>query len=222
MVEISILKNNFTNIQSAQLLIVDNNRVKILPMKYSETAWNISLNLPDGEYLYKFILNNGIRMNDPNAYEFRECDNGEILSVLKISDGKVVRSNYKQSEISKFCIYTGSSPGSHKTIMYPRDRKCYARFELNNVIGTHSITVLWYQPDGSLYHIEETALIAVSRGHSSYSETLWVNLEKTTHNFEYGTWMTEIYIDGIKQIREYFNVINSHLIKSMEIMNLSV
>ena len=140
------------NLFNVEVMYVINGRIKIIRMKPCSRGWKTDIELPDGEYQYKFILNNGIRMNDPNAYGYNVCLNDEVWSVLKIVNGKIQKGNKIIPKFNKFIINNG------KMLLYPRNRACYVSFDLNDVCGVHSITALWYQPDGSLYHIEETTI----------------------------------------------------------------
>lgn len=51
-------------------------------MKKDGNVWTYETELPEGEYLYKFMINDGIQLNDPynNLYE---QDKEERLSHLK-------------------------------------------------------------------------------------------------------------------------------------------
>ena len=103
-------------------------------------------------------------------------------------------------------MHNGTAGYGCKAVTYPRDSRCYVSFDLNNVCDVHSITALWYQPDGSLYHIEECTIDAYDNAYTNYAETFWVTLSQSTHPFKFGIWMVEIYVDGEQKIREYFTV----------------
>lgn len=168
-----------TNVFMAELVYAVNNKVKMLLMEPCSQGWKANLELPDGEYPYKFILNNGIRMNDPDAYEYINWLNGETWSVLKVVNGEIQKKNYITAELNNFCVHNG------KTLLYPRNRTCHISFDLNNVCGVHSITALWYQPDGSLYHIEEATVDASKQSAYKFKESFWIDLEQNTHPFDY-------------------------------------
>ncbi|MGN0375273.1 MAG: hypothetical protein ACI4EN_07215 [Butyrivibrio sp.] len=218
MADIYVSKNNMTNILSAELIYVFNRKVRTIAMEYCLTGWRISLDLPDGEYLYKFVFNDGIRMNDPEAYCYREWINGEVWSLLNIKDGKAVSRRYDAVNIRNVIVHSKSG----KLLQYPGDRRCYADFEINNVKGIHSLTILWYQPDGSLYHIEETTVRASGTGFSSFAETMWVELDMKSHSFDLGTWMVEVYADGIRQVREFFNVTDTRTVERVNVISLGI
>lgn len=204
--EIVYKKEQATNVFQVELVYVINNKVKMAIMNEEEYGWKFDLNLPDGEYLYKCIINNGIRINDPNANKFVKWVNGETWSMLKIHNGNIVPRMYPKTEFANFRVHNGTTGLGCKSVTYPRDSRCYVSFELNNVCGVHSVTTLWYQPDGSLYHIEESTIDAGDNAYTNYAETFWVNLNQITHPFKYGIWMVEIYVDGEQKIREYFTV----------------
>lgn len=196
------------NVFNAEFIYVVNGKNKAIRMETCSQGWKTELELPDGEYYYKFILNNGIRMNDPNAYSYAVGLNDEVWSVLKVVNGKNQKGNKIIPKLNKFIINNG------KKLLYPRNRACYVSFDLNGVCGVHSITALWYQPDGSLYHIEETTIETPINLLYTLKETFWVDFEKDTHPFDFGTWMVEIYVDGVKSVREFFNVFSDEKIRN--------
>ena len=214
--EIICKRDLSTNVFMAELVYAINNKVKMLQMEPCSVGWKINMDLPDGEYPYKFILNNGIRMNDPEAYEYINWLNGETWSVLKVVNGEIQKSGYMATKLNNCFMHNG------KTLLYPRDRACHITFDLNDVKGVHSVTALWYQPDGSLYHIEEATIDAPDDAIYKYKESFWVNLKHDTHPFSCGIWMVEIFVDGDKKIREFFNVVRSSNLKSIGIYNYAL
>lgn len=204
--ELVYKKEQATNVFQVELVYIYNDKAKTIQMEDKEYYWQAYIQLPDGEYLYKFILNNGIRINDPNAYGYAKWLNGETWSILKIHNGIPITKEYPKTEFVNFRVHNGIMGYGDRTIVYPRNTRCYISFDLKNVCGVHSIMSLWYQPDGSLYHIEESTIDADININSNYSETFWVNLNQNTHPFKYGIWMVEIYVDGEQKIREYFRV----------------
>lgn len=214
--EIIYKRDLCTNIFMAELVYAVNNKVKMLQMEPCNQGWKINLELPDGEYPYKFILNNGIRMNAPDAYEYINWLNGETWSVLKVVNGKIQKRKYNSVELNNFCVHNG------KTLLYPRERACHVSFDLNDVRGVHSITALWYQPDGSLYHIEEATVDAPNNAIHKFKESFWIDLKQDTHPFAYGIWMVEVYVDGDKKVREFFSVVRGNNVINTGIYNYAL
>lgn len=114
-------KEQATNVLQVELIYLYNDKVKTIQMKDMEYFWQTDIQLPDGEYLYKFILNNGIRINDPNAHRYAKWLNGETWSVLKIHDGIPITKEYQKTEFVNFRVHNGIMGYGDRTVVYPRN-----------------------------------------------------------------------------------------------------
>ena len=118
--EIVYKKEQATNVFQVELVYVINNKVKMAIMNEEDNCWKYDLNLTDGEYLYKFIINNGIRINDPNANKYVKWVNGETWSMLKIHNGNIVPRMYPKTEFANFRVHNGTTGLGCKSVTYQR------------------------------------------------------------------------------------------------------
>ena len=74
------------------------------------------------------------------------------------------------------------------------------RFE--DIEGVHTVTIIWYQPDGSVYHIDERTLEAEYK----VDAVVWFWLKFSDMKAEYcvGAWTVDVFIDGRKIVRDNF------------------
>ena len=55
-------------------------------MEKTGNVWNFDLELPFGEYKYKFFINQNLRLNDPEANLYMPDDNEELWSLIIINE----------------------------------------------------------------------------------------------------------------------------------------
>ena len=200
-----VVDNNiFDNIKYLSLCILIKNKVITKVMKKSDKNWIIDLDLEDGEYLYKLIINEGIRFNDINAYRYTKWKSDEIWSILKIKNGSITYGSNKEICVENYSLTPGIRYGhysSNRIFDQMLDRKFSISIELDKVTDTHSITAVWYREDGNVFHIEEKEICCPNKDYSyKINAVFWIDLPKTF--FSNGNWTVEIYIDGKKTIKD--------------------
>ena len=73
---------------------------QIHPMeKDDQGLWQTEVELEPGEYKYKFLINNEIRLNDPTANLYYPDENGEVTSILVIGSDRARMVNTQKYEI---------------------------------------------------------------------------------------------------------------------------
>lgn len=203
---IEAYNNIFDNIKNMSLCILIKNRVITKEMEKCGDNWFIELDLENGEYLYKFIINNGIRLNDNNAYNYTKWKSDEVWSILKIQDGNIIYGSNREIKLERYSLSPGIRYGyylSNRTFDLKLDRKFSISIELDKVTDTHSITAVWYREDGSIFHIEEKDVCGTKED-CIYQINVVFWIEFPTAILMSGNWTIEIYIDGKKLIKDYF------------------
>jgi len=79
----------FGEVKEISIIIVINNRVLTRKMVRAGNCWLIDMDIPDGEHMYKYVINESLRFNDKDAYKYVRWKDGEVWSVLKVEDNKL-------------------------------------------------------------------------------------------------------------------------------------
>lgn len=197
-------KNNYFKIYNIELCYVYGNKVKRIIMIEDINSWYAEVDLKDGEYLYKFIVNDGLKLNDCNAIQYKKWIADEVWSVMKVKDGEIVVGKHKYIKLRKYSMSPGIRYGSYlSNRIY---NHLYSKFsisiELENVEDTHSVTAVWYRENGTIYHIEEKTIdIPEKKYIYGVNVVFWINIPNKINS---NNWTIEIYVDGEKHITDYF------------------
>lgn len=132
-------------------------------MQNNNNGWYYQIDLEDGIYYYKFVIDDLIRLNDPNSNQYIIDDNGEVWSIIEIINEEIYKGNktiinHYNYSISNRIVESFSFLNKQKTFSLKKDSKIVIAIELYNIVGVHSITALWYQPGMEIFHIEEQVL----------------------------------------------------------------
>ena len=117
---------------------------------------------------YKFVINDILRLNDPNAGRYMEDENWEVWSVAGEGNGI-------EPKLSYFNISDNMTRGITKAIkkaayMLQRPLDIYTGVGICHVKGLHSVTYICFQPDGSIYKLEESSIGQFEENESHYVE----------------------------------------------------
>ncbi|SFC07560.1 Glycogen recognition site of AMP-activated protein kinase [Marinospirillum celere] len=189
---------------------------KTLPMKLTKQGWKVSLSLPAGEYKYAFIVNGGIRLNDPEANAYAPDDDEKIWSVLLINaKGQRLHSNQSYRvhlhDYSLATRFDGPGlPGVHKQINLAIDESIVSRFEFTQVEGLHTVTLAWYTPDARLLQWSDHYL--VENETSAPIELMFRCQPKTLMQSPLlGIWSLKMFIDGAFVLEDDFKVVDEEV-----------
>ena len=225
--ELAVSNELFNNIDSMMMFILVKNRMISNIMQKKGDAWIADVSLDDGEYIYKLMINEGLKINDINAYDYKKWRADEVWSVLKIQDGQVVKGNHTDISVSGYSMSPGIKCGqylSNRCFSPKVDERYSISIDLEGLSHIHSVTAVWYREDGSIYHMGEKD-IECPDGEYTYKANVvfWMDVPKEITNNN--NWTVEIYVDGKKMITDYFrsgginNVKFNSVIKNYTLFN---
>jgi len=174
------------------------------PMIKDNDLWYIELELPEGEHQYKFILNDTIRLNDPNANFYLPDDEGEVWSIAVVnSNGEREEDNSKGNIELLNNIITQRAGGNFIDTRYKdnfnikMDSTVAVGFEFGHIIGVHAITAIWMTPHMNVHHICEH-MLKVSEGDENDAADVWfwIDLTDKEREFPEGVWNVKLFVDG--------------------------
>lgn len=151
---------------------------------------------------YKFVVNDIIRLNDPNAGSYAEDEKWEVWSV----PGMCMEHKPK---LSFYNISGNMSKGAAKTskkaaFTLDRPLDIYAGADISGVKGLHSVTYICFQPDGSIYKIEESSMGQFEPNEADYEIVFKTHISPMNGRNAEGMWSFQIYLDGKCVVKDYF------------------
>lgn len=183
---------------------------------------------------YKFVINGMIRLNDPYALKYVRDDNGEIWSVpntdMPIQSRNISMNGYisinEQININEYAvsdIITSKAGKSVKKKEFVLDRplNLYFRMNLSGVRSLHSITVIYFQPDGRIYYLEEGGIYADEEDDCEVDIIFKKQISETEMRFAEGVWQIRAFLDGKSVIKDYF-VLKKNIISNMVVSYYSI
>lgn len=177
-------------IKSVELILRTVNQEFNIPMFKNKYYFEVTKFLRKGQYMYKYLVEGILRLNDPKAECYIVDSAGEVWSFLCVSEGLEGKCNK-----SKINMNLKVKP-LKKEYVYPIDRLIIYKVEVNECEGIHALTAIFYSGNGNVYQINEVVL--------SPCIQLKVNLKEGRCNV--GVWKLDIYLDGCKYTSEYFRV----------------
>lgn len=191
----------------------DEDRYYRSDMKFIDNVWQTELSFVKDKIFYKYIVNGVIRLNDSNADEYYSEDDNEVWSVadLHTDSGtnehilydlkcKIIKAIPEKDVMYQDCrIFT-----------YGKDKIISTYVEVKNISGIHSITVIWHQPDGNIYKVEEAPIVVERSYVRDVNAGFWIKLDDMQGDFYENVWMVSVYLDGKHMTKEYF-VINRNI-----------
>lgn len=153
---------------------------------------------------YKFVVNDIIRLNDPIAKEYMHDEKWEVWSVpgerveiLPELDTYVISNN----------INNGVKNAVKKTqYIYDRPIDIYTGVSVRNVKGLHSLTYMCFQPDGSIYMLEESSIGQFETNEADYEVIFKNRISRIQGRNAEGMWSIQLYMDGKCIVKDYFAI----------------
>ena len=198
---------------------IKNTNVNI-PMIYEGGIFRASLQLQEGRYIYKYIVNNTIRFNDPDAENYVMDAKGEVWSECVVRDGIEI---CKYTDFGKVKTYILSNRKFEDNLLpkkifyFPTDTQICLNVEICLKKGIHSITEVWHRADGILYAVKEHPIPMENDGIGRIGFGIFLHKNK----IRLGIWRVDVYVDGEKVISEYFSVTFRHIV-SQNFINVQI
>lgn len=170
---------------------------------------------------YKFVVNNIIRLNDPMAQRYVYDDNWEVWSV---TDRYIYKEN--QAKIVDYVTTDGIIKGVKKTTrkseyVYSKPLDIYTAVELQDIKGLHSITYICFQPDGSIYMIEEDSVGQFATEICNYEIIFKNHISRIQGRNAEGMWIIQVYLDGRCIVKDYF-VVKTKIVTNMAFIDCKI
>jgi len=197
-------------INSVKIMFDDN--VNVFSMTEYEGTWTVDLSLSEGNYNYRFLLNNRIFINDPTANLYVADNTNTIWSVLSIdTNGERIYNNEEYTvNIEDYSLSNSTDENSEIKSSFDtdKDKVTAAKFKFTNVTGLHTINVLWIDPGGDFFDITENSLYEQEFGENT---TVFFCLDYTNDSvhFEQGVWFLLLLIDGNCVLEDKFTLENT-------------
>ena len=157
------------------------------------------IDLPQGRYYYKFLVDKQFWFNDPQAESYIHDGRQSINSVLSVDNEAdlVTNKDYgKVTDISLTNQFDKKVLLAHKQIDRKNDFNCqdnqiYLYNTINNFIGEFELSYVWCTPDLKIYDAQSTLLQGLGGEQRTYH---YINLKRT--NLKPGQWKVFILANG--------------------------
>ncbi len=191
---------------------------KVFPtrrMEKDNNMWIINETFPPGKYYYRFLINEGVYFNDPYANQYEIGEDGSLWSVLLIDNkGQRLYNAIQYSIELERCFmsnqiteYNDTNGKEKKIFNKLLDHMVSLRFDFINIIGIHSISLLWFNPYEEIFDISENIL---SQEDVEYGNpiSVWFNLDLRSMEYALiqGLWKVRLFINGEFIIDDYFQL----------------
>jgi hypothetical protein len=186
--------------------------------------WVVDYTLPKGEYLYKFLLNDSIHLNDSYANLYSFDKHKEVWSILNVSDShqRIYNTSFYTIHLDDYLIYCHNDINEttlvKKQFNLLKDTNVTIQFAFSNISGLHSATVLWFSPTGEIFDYAEEMLFA-QEGNPYFLTYFSLNLFENKDSILDGTWRICLFLDGRFILSDYFHLHRTATYSSFEILS---
>lgn len=179
-------------------------------MKRRGNDWGLILDLPPGEYYYKFLINRAIRLNDPSVNTVIPLGGYGLWTPLFI-DESGLRAFEGAPVRLEGCAFGASMDMEPicKGFQANVDSHVVVRLGFTGSLGAHAVTALWYDPDGKLHSITENTLNEddISSGQLCYL-WFWMHLNNPRREYPPGNWTVKVLVNGRDIFEDIFTLSN--------------
>lgn len=182
---------------------------EVLPMERKDQQWSFQTDLPPGEYRYRFLLDGELELTDPHNNLFETDENDQSWSVLLIDEAGQRRYNpvTYTLRLEEYALKSSMAEGSllkgKKSFLQGKDKLAAARLVFKEVTGLHTVTGVWYTPEGELYQYAENTLYEDEEEESVL--WFWLDLESLPEE-EQGVWKFCLFVDGDYLMEDLFTI----------------
>ncbi len=171
-----------------------------------------------GEYEYKFLINGVLRLNDPAAQYYRKDKNGEVWTVLVIDKNGNRLSSETEQRIELYNHVICGQMVENMEACYSRecfthaDERVCAGYGFGNILGTHSITAIWVNPDLAMHHICEHVIEVLPGDMNNATDVwFWLDFHEKRRYYPKGVWRIKLYINGNFIMEDKFHFESGYL-----------
>ena len=175
----------------------------------NNNTWSCEIELDEGTYLYKFIINNYMYLNDPNANAYHTRGE-EVWSYINVSQMPVENSKgkitYLRHIITNRMATSLTMTGTYKEFYMKIDRKVVLGMEWDPIEGLHEVCVIWYRPDTLIHHISYEIIQVIENESKAGTTWFWMPLDEEGREYIEGIWNVVICVDGISIMADQFRL----------------
>lgn len=212
-----IFTQEFYKIETVKLEFCDSSKnIYSIPMQYDKQERHWFCECDKEIDRYKFVVNDIIRLNDPNAGKYAEDEKWEVWSVPGTCTAR-------RPELALYNISNNMSNGVAKAVKkaaytFDRPLDIYTGVGIHQVKGLHSVTYICYQPNGSIFKLEECSIGQFEPNEADYEVVFKNHISPMHGRIAEGIWSFQIYLDGRCVVKDYF-VLKRKVFHAMSMLN---
>lgn len=197
-----IYNEKFYGIETVKMeYCTEDKRLHLVVMIYDEEEMHWYIEVNKQIIRYKFVINDVIRLNDPKAAYYIADDKWEVWSVPGECCDNIPK--LKTYNISN-AMNNGVDNSIKKTdYIYDRPIDIYIGVKIGNVKGVHTLTLICFQPDGSIYMLEESTIGQFEQKEADYEVIFKSRIARIQGRHAEGMWSVQMYLDGKLVIKDY-------------------
>lgn len=188
-------------------LSIDHSAFESIPMFLENSIWQCEVDLPAGEHLYKFIINDELPLCDPYNNLLDLDENENLCSLLIMNDSEDICINPLQYHVTIEQYRLSANEPSQSLGAYQDvvDEKISAIIVCRNVSGIHLLTAAWYTPNNILYEYSESPLCS-EKIDEQVSTMFWIEKSQAQKEPALGLWTFMLFLDGKLLLSDKFSV----------------
>lgn len=192
-------------------IIIGRSTLKIIPMLLQNSIWQCEIDLPAGEHLYRFMVNDELPLCDPYNNLLDLDENEDLWSLLIINEDQGVCINPQQYHVTIAQYRLSANEPSHGLGAYQDviDKKISAVIVCRSVSGIHLLTAAWYTPNNVLYEYSESPLCS-EQIDEQVSTMFWIERSKAQRESALGLWTFMLFLDGKLLLSDKFSVLTGN------------
>lgn len=182
-------------------------------MTKNRNVWELEVDLPPGEHLYRFLFNGIFEMNDPAANLYMPDAADKLWSMVIINDNHERLYNPNEtfvcvSDYSMFNRVLDELPAvSKKQFNLALDKEVAICFDYTDIQGINTITILWHDPIGKVVAIDEKALFRdLEDTEEIYRCWHTMPFNVIDEPLMTGNWHFKLFINGQYILEDYFEI----------------
>lgn len=197
-----IYDENFYGIETVKMeYYTDDDKLHLAVMNYDDSEMYWYIEIEKNITRYKFVINDIIRLNDPKASSYISDDKWEVWSVPGECDNETPK--LKAYNISNAMSHGVDNAIKKTEYIYDRPIDVYIGAKIGNVKGIHTLTLICFQPDGSLYMLEESTMGQFEQQEADYEVIFKNRIARIQGRYAEGMWSIQVYLDGKLVIKDY-------------------
>lgn len=177
-------------------------------------SWIFSQHLPAGEYVYRFLVNGVLELNDPTANLYYSDEAAKLWSMLVIdqAEKRLYHNTQTTVHIAEYTIHSlmhAQHQTRKKVFKHTLDAKVVTRFSFTKITVIHTVTTAWFAPAGELFQIVERNLFKPAGEKEPIALWFWLDLEDTRRQYPAGVWTIQLFIDGRIVLTDHFRLLKT-------------